>query len=201
MSVPADRMELREEEITAHYAAAVSMLEGFDHTPRIAAGAAKPVVERSSGLGTRRRFRSTTPGLVTRSTARPEGVRMLERIEGTDDGDALISPTQATVMQGLRRAIAIALALGDAFSQATGLNELKKENLEGRLPQRKSTEFSELLAAEALAVLYTFANATAYLLSASTNELTVELGGVEEVLTDNAQLALHGALWELDQDL
>ncbi|MDJ0825252.1 MAG: ATP-binding protein [Rhodobacter sp.] len=201
MSVPADRMELREDEITAHYAAAVSMLEGFDHTPRIAAGAAKPVAERSSGLGTRRRFRSTTPGLVGRSTARPEGVRLLERIEGADGGDALISPVQATVMQALRRAIAIALALGDAFSQATGLNELKKENLEGRLSAARSTEFSELLAAEALAVLHTFANATAYLLSSSANELTVEIGGVEEVLTDNAQLALHGVLWELDQDL
>ena len=201
MSVPADRMELREEEITAHYDAAVSMLEGFDHTPRIAAGAAKPVAERSSGLGTRRRFRSTTPGLVGRSTARPEGVRLLERIEGADGGDALISPTQATVMQGLRRAVAIALALGEAFSQSTGLAGLKKENLEGRLSSAKSVEFSELLAAEALAVLYTFANATAYLLSSSANELTVEIGGVEEVLTDNAQLALHGALWELDQDL
>ncbi len=133
MSVPADRMELREEEITAHYEAAVSMLEGFDHTPRIAAGAAKPVAERSSGIGTRRRFRSTTPGLVGRSTARPEGVRLLERIEASDGGDALISPTQATVMQGLRRAVAIALALGEAFSSATGLAGLMKENLEGRL--------------------------------------------------------------------
>ncbi|MDJ0629275.1 MAG: ATP-binding protein [Rhodobacter sp.] len=201
MSVPADRMELREEEITAHYGAALSMLEGFDHTPRIAAAAAKPVAGRSPGIGTRRRFRSTTPGLVGRSTARPEGVRLLERIEGADGSDALISPVQATVMQGLRRAIAVALAVGEAFSGTTGLKELKRENLEGRLSSAKSTEFSELLAAEALAVLYTFANATAFLLSASASEATVEIGGVEEVLTDNAQLALHGALWELDQDL
>ncbi len=50
-------------------------------------------------------------------------------------------------------------------------------------------------------MLYTFANATAYLFSSSASEVTVEIGGVEEVLTDNAQLALHGALWELDQDL
>ena len=201
MSVSGDQMELREEEITAHYAAAVAMLEGFDHTPRIAVAAAKPVAERSSGLGTRRRFRSTTPGLAGRSTARPEGVRLLERIEAADGGDALISPTQATVMQGLRRAIAIALAVGETFSGATGLKELKRENLEGRLPAAKSAEFAELLAAEALAVLYVFANATAYLLSSSASEATVEIGGIEEVLTDNAQLALHGCLWELDQDL
>ena len=31
--------------------------------------------------------------------------------------------------------------------------------------------------------------------------MTVEIGEVDEVLTDNAQLALHGALWELDQDI
>ncbi len=35
MSMPADQMELREEEIRAHYAAAAAMLEGgVDHTPR-----------------------------------------------------------------------------------------------------------------------------------------------------------------------
>ena len=201
MSVSGDQMELREEEIRAHYDAAVAMLEGFDHTPRIAKPGEAPQPERSSGIGTRRRFRSTTPGLVTRSTARPEGVRLLERIESSDGGDALVSPVQATVMQSLRRAIAIALAVGDGFSEATGLTALKKENLEGRLPQARSAEFAELLQAEALAVLYTFANGVAFLLASSASEVTVELGGIDEMLTDNAQLALHGALWELDQDL
>ena len=51
-------------------------------------------------------------------------------------------------------------------------------------------------------VLYTFANATAYpARAASGAETTVEIGEVEEVLTDNAPLALQGALWELDQDI
>ena len=120
MSRPADQMELREEEITAHYTAAVAMLEGFDHTPRI--GAAKTPTradERSAGIGSRRRFRSTTPGLVGRSTARPEGVRLLERIEACDGGDALISPVQASVMQGLRRAVSIALAWTQPFAQCS----------------------------------------------------------------------------------
>ena len=201
MSVSGDQMELREEEIRAHYDAAYAMLDGFDHTPRIAAAVAKPVAERSPGINARRRFRSTTPGLVGRSTARPEGVRLLDRIERADGGDALISPVQATVSQGLRRAVAIALAVGEAFSGATGLTALKKDNLEGRLAAAQSTEFSELLTAEALAVLFSFANATAVLLASSASETTVEIGGVEEVLTDNAQLALHGALWELDQDI
>ena len=62
-------------------------------------------------------------------------------------------------------------------------------------------KFAELLAAEALITLYVFGNATAYLLSAHQTEVTVEVGEVEEVLTDNGQTALHGALWELDQDI
>ena len=202
MSIPADLMELREEDIRKHYDAAAGMLDGFDHRPRIAK-AKTPVraEERAPGIGARRRFRSTTPGLVTRSTARPEGVRLIERIEACDGGDALVSPAQAGAMQALRRALAIALAVGEAFSEATGLAELKRENLEGRLASSKTAEFSELLEAEALAVLFTFANATGFLLASSVGEVSVEIGSVEEVLSDNAQLALHGALWELDQDL
>jgi energy-coupling factor transporter ATP-binding protein EcfA2 len=81
------------------------------------------------------------------------------------------------------------------------LAELKKANLEGRLPEGKRAEFTDLLAGEALAVLYTFANATAFLLAPHLGSTTVEIGEVEEVLTDSAPLALQGALWELDQDI
>ena len=201
MSVSADLMELKEEEIVKHYGAAENMLGGVDHTPRIAKAKEGKAVERSSGVSTgARRFRSTTPGLVTRSTARPEGVRLIERVEGVGE-DALPSALQATVLHGLRRALAIGLAVGEAYGEATGLAELKKENLAGRLPAAKKAEFGDLLAAEALATLFSFANATAFLLSSSATETTVEIGAVEEVLTDNAQLALHGALWELDQDI
>ncbi|WP_298360153.1 ATP-binding protein [uncultured Litoreibacter sp.] len=200
MSQSADFMELKEDDIRAHYAAATAMLEGVDHTPRIAKAKEASAAERSGGIGTRRRFRSTTPGLVTRSTARPEGVKLIDRIEGVGD-DALPSALQATTLQALRRALAIGLTVGDQFSDATGLAELKRENLEGRLSDSKKAEFTDLLAAEALAVLFSFANAASYLLASHASETTVEIGGVEEVLTDNAQLALHGALWELDQDL
>ncbi|NJM83843.1 MAG: AAA family ATPase [Tabrizicola sp.] len=93
------------------------------------------------------------------------------------------------------------LALGETLAAQSGLAELKKANLEGRLPEPRRAEFSELLAAEALAVLYTFANATAFLLAPHLGSTTVEIGEVEEVLTDNAPLALQGALWELDQDI
>ncbi|WIY26546.1 AAA family ATPase [Parasedimentitalea psychrophila] len=201
MSLSSDQMELREEEIRKHYGAAALILEGFDHTPRIAKAQAVAAPERSAGLGTRRRFRSTTPGLVTRSTARPEGVHLVARIAAADEDDPLTSPLQATAQHVLRRALAVALAVGEAYSEVSGLAELKRANLAGSLDAGRKGEFGELLAAEALAVLHVFANATAYLLAPHASEVQVEVGDVEELLTDNAQLALHGALWELDQKL
>ncbi len=91
--------------------------------------------------------------------------------------------------------------VGEQISGVSGLTELKKANLEGRLPPDRKAEFSELLTAEALAVLSVFGNATAFLLAAQAGAETVEVGSVDEVLTDNAPLALHGALWELDQKI
>ena len=71
------------------------------------------------------------------------------------------------MLNGLRRALAIALAVGENFSDASGLADLKRANLAGSLGADKKTEFSELLTAEALAVSYVFANATAYLLASA----------------------------------
>src|SRR5690606_32084672 len=89
----------------------------------------------------------------------------------------------------------------EAFAAQAGLAELKRSNLEGRLPEQRRGEFGELLQAEAMVVLFTFANATAYLIAPHLGSASVEIGEVEEVLTDNAPLALQGALWELDEDI
>ena len=201
MSLTSDQMELREEDIRKQYEAAASLLGGFDHTPRIAKPAAETPKERSAGIGTRRRFRSTTPGLATRSTARSEGVHLVDRIEAADGGDPLTSPLQATVMHGLRRALAVALAMGEQFSDASGLADLKRENLAGALPEARKSEFGELLSAEALTVAHVWANATAFLLAPHLGEVQIEVGEAEELLSDNVPLALHGLLWELDQKL
>ncbi|WP_299744760.1 ATP-binding protein [uncultured Tateyamaria sp.] len=201
MTQTADQMELREAEITAHYPMALSMLQGFDHAPRIGKGKDAPQAERSAGIGTRRRFRTTTPGLVTRRTVPTGAVQLMATIEGADDDDALISPVQATALNALRRALSIALAVAENYASVSGLGDLKRANLEGALPAARKTEFAELLAAEALITLYVFGNATAYLLSAHQTEVTSEVGEVEEILTDNGQTALHGCLWELDQDI
>ena len=177
------------------------MLQGFDHAPRIGKATIEQAVEKSSGIGTRRRFRSTTPGLVTRRTAVSGSVQLMARIEAAGDADALISTLQATVMNCLRRALSIALAVAENYAETSGLGDLKRANLEGSLAGYRKSEFSKLLAAEALISLYVFGNATSYLLSSHASESTVELGDVEEILTDNGQAALHGALWELDQDI
>ena len=199
MTTARDTMELREDSIRAQYDAALALLAGFDHAPRLARAVDPVLVERSPGIGTRPRFRSTTPGLVTRSAVRPGGVRLIERIEGL--GDGLMSPLQSQALGALRRGLAIAIAMGEVFAAQSGLVELKKANLEARLPDLRRAEFTELLAADALIQLHVFANATAFLLAPNMGSMTVEVGAVDEVLTDNAPLALQGVLWELDQDI
>ncbi len=199
-------MELKEDAIRAQYESAMALLSGFDHAPRIAkarlAATSAAKSERSSGIGVRRRpFRSTTPGLVTRPNARPQGVHLIDTIKAADDGDALTSPQQAMVLQSLRRALAVAKLVGDLYGEQTGLDALKRDNLAGRLAGEMSVRFSEMLTANALISLFVFASMTNFLMAtngADTAE-NVEIGEVDEVLTDNPGLALEGALWELDQ--
>lgn len=204
MTLSNDLMELKEDLIREKYALAEAMLEGFDHTPRIARKAEPDrVQERSSGLGARRRFRSTTPGLVTRSTARPEGVQLSARILESDK-DVLTTPAQANVLQALRRALAVAQVTSDQFAEQTGLADLKRKNLSNTLDPSQKTRFHDLLKASALISLHVFANMTDFLLSelVSDGEATeTQAGTVEEILLDNDQLALHGILWELDQEI
>ena len=199
MTTARDTMELQESSIRAQYDGALALLIGFDHAPRLAKAIDPVAAARAPGMGTRPRFRSTTPGLLTRSTARAGAVRLIDRVEAL--GDGLMSPLQSQALGALRRGVAVAHAMGEVFGAQSGLTELKKSNLEGRLPDLKRIEFTELLAADALMQLYVFANATAFLLAPNLGTTTVEVGAVDEVLTDNAPLALQGALWELDQDI
>jgi len=205
LSTASDLMELKEELIREKYKLSEAMLDGFDHTPRIAkprdVEAPKP---RSSGIGTRRRFRSTTPGLVTKPTARAERVQLAARIGNLHDDDPLTTPLQATALQALRRALSAAQAVTDQFARQTGLTDMMRDNLQGALDKARHVEFDELLGAASLISLHVFANMTDFLLSAAssgTEDEEMELGEVEEIVLDNPQLALHGALWELDQEM
>ena len=201
-----DLMEIKEDLIRAKYSAAESLLDGFDHTPRLAKpkAGASPAKEKSPGIGTRRRFRSTTPGLITKSTARAEGVHIINRVQENDDSEILMSPMQANVLHSLRRALATSMVVADQFADHTGLSQLLKDNLEGGLAASRKSEFTELLAASSVISLHVFANMASFLLAnahTDASDVNVEVGEVEEVLTDNSHLALTGALWELDQDL
>ncbi len=201
MNQPRTEMELPEPAIRAHYPAASAMLAGFDHAPRLARATVDSApAERSPGIP-RARFRSTVPGMAAVAPSRPGGVRLTDRVLAVGGDDALPTAGEAAVLQALRRALAIALAVGERFSAQTGLDELKKANLENRLAVTKQAEFSELLAAESLAVLAVLANATGFLLAPQGGEQGVEIGALDEVLTDNPLTALHGALWELDQKI
>ncbi|NOX41584.1 MAG: AAA family ATPase [Alphaproteobacteria bacterium] len=202
MSDARNLMELKEEAIRARYDGAMALLGGFDHAPRIAKADIGPKPERSSGIGVRRRpFRSTTPGLVTKPSARPQGVHLIDTIKAADDGDPLTSPLQATVLQSLRRALAVANVVGDLYADQIGLEKLKRDNLVGRLSGELSVKFAEMLAANALVSLFVFANMANFLLAPSVAEAgdNIDIGEVREILTDNPGLALEGALWELDQ--
>ena len=70
MTTSQNMMEIREDQIRAQYEMAFRLLDGFDHTPRVAKARADaaPASGGSAGIPGRRRFRSTTPGLATRST-------------------------------------------------------------------------------------------------------------------------------------
>jgi hypothetical protein len=194
-------MELREEDIRRHYPPALLLLRGFEHAPRIAAATTAPAAERSPGVGTRRAFRPTTPGLVAQRTSAPGAVNLLARIEAVAGGDGLPSPLQATVAHGLRRSIAIAMALSEQVAQRSGLADLKRANAAGSLTPDRRADFAELSTAEALVTLQVFGAGLSVLLAPHAGGEAVEIGSLEEVLTDNAPLALQGALWELDQDL
>ena len=209
MSDVSDQMELKENLIREKYSAAESLLNGFDHTPRLAKNTINEALsrkdEKSSGIGTRRRFRSTTPGLVTKSTARPEGVRLVNRINRTDgaEDDPFISPVQAGILQNLRRALSTAMVVVDQYADNTGLTALLKDNLQGTLSKTEQAKFNTLLAASSVIGLHVFANMGSHLMShlQTDNSINIDIGEVEEILTENSHLALTGALWELDQDL
>ncbi len=114
------------------------------------------------------------------------------------------TPLQASVLRSLRRALAVAQVASDQFADQTGLAELKRANLAGTLDASQKMRFQDLLSATAMIALHVFANMTDFLLSglsAETGETEVQCGDVEEILFDNDQLALHGVLWELDQEI
>ncbi len=205
MTTSKNQMEIREADITGHYAQAYQRLSSLDHAPRIAAARAEPArVSSRSKLPGRRSFRSTTPGLTTARTERAGNVDLISRIGSVDEDDPLMSPTQAQTLHILRRAMATADAVVDLFSDQTALGRLKQQNLEGQLGGSDKAVFGDLLAAASLIGLHTFANMSLFLLAnlgGDQAEREINVEDVEEILLDNPPLAIAGIVWELDQVL
>ncbi|MEO0977779.1 MAG: ATP-binding protein, partial [Pseudomonadota bacterium] len=129
--------------------------------------------------------------------------QLAERVLESDD-DALTTPLQASVLRALRRALSVAQVMSDQYGEQTGLSDLKRANLAGTLDATQKDRFQQLLSASALISLHVFANMMDFLMSgiaADTEASEIQCGEVEEILLDNDQLALHGALWELDQEI
>ncbi|MCG8593914.1 MAG: AAA family ATPase [Kiloniellales bacterium] len=197
-------MEIKEAEIRKHYPQTYQLLAGFDYAPRIGRAAEVPAAGsgRSPGIPGRRGFRSTTPGLASRGA--PSGVvSLLNRVQGIDAEDPLQSETQVHVLRSLRRALAVAEAVSELYGELTPLNQLKQANSQGRLAGAQKAEFAELLSSAALIGLFTFANLLGFLVrnGGETQGPEIEVGEVEEIVLDNVNVALKGALWELDQKL
>jgi hypothetical protein len=128
-----DTMELKEETIRAQYEAALGMVFGFDHAPRLAKPLVVAVVaERSPGSGRGRRSGRRCRGWRRGRRRGPVGCGWRS---GSRGWGWAVSPVQAAVLNALRRSLAIALAMGETFSAQSGLAELKKANLEGRVPE------------------------------------------------------------------
>ena len=195
-------IEIKEADIRKHYAQAYQLLSGFDYAPRFgkADAAAAPTRGRSPGIPSRRRFRSTTPGLSTPSAA-SAGVSLLSRIRAVDEDDPLKSETQAHVLRSARRAIAVAEAVVELYAELTPLQQMMQKNKQGRLADAQKAEFSELLSAASVVALFTFANMLGFLTRASGEPDTqeIEVGDAEEIVLDDPNTALKGAVWELDR--
>ena len=166
-----------------------------------------PQAEKSAAASARGAgFASTTPGLVTRSTARPEGVQLdRARIEGVGEDDAAVCRSSHACCTECVVHWRLVWQQEKQFSEATGLSELKKENLAGRVTElRAGKNLAESeLAAEALVTLVSPSPMRRpYLLAAHASEdIRRDWRGRGGTDRQRPSRALHGALWELDQDI
>ena len=143
---------LREDEIAKHLPVAQSLVTRF---VQVTTGSTKSKTEIA---GTRRRFVSTVSSAGAKSTNEVEFMATVSQI---NDGDQMLSIAQHGLVYKTRRAIAVALAVGDRFAEQTGLDALTKKNSAGSLAGTEADSFRELV--ESAAYVSAF-SAAAYLL-------------------------------------
>lgn len=143
--------------------------------------------------GTRRRFVST---ISTAGTKHSHKVEFSKSIAAVNPDDSMMSLAQHGLLYKTRRALAVALAVGDLFGQQTGLDALTRKNVGGDLSADEMQRFRSLVEASAYIVAF---SASAYLLQMLPEE-GEPASDVEEpdFLFDTPQDALKGLVAALD---
>ena len=108
--------------------------------------------------GTGRRFVST---VATGSVRRTREVELTRTIQSVRSDDPILSIGQHTLLYRARRAVQVALAVGDIFAKASDLEALQQKNTRAPLEGEEAATYKRLLAASAYVAAFTF---TAYLL-------------------------------------
>jgi len=115
---------LREDDIAKHMPVAQSLVTRF---VQITTGSHKSKTEIA---GTRRRFVSTVSSVGSKST---NEVEFEKTVSALRPDDRMLSIAQHGLVYKTRRAIAVAMAIGDLFGEQTGLDALIKKNAAGSL--------------------------------------------------------------------
>ncbi|MEL6947061.1 MAG: AAA family ATPase [Pseudomonadota bacterium] len=143
---------LSEKDIAKHLPVAQSLVTQF---VQVVSGRAQSGTEIA---GTRRRFVSTVSTTGTKSTNR---VEFTQSVSAVSPEDGMLSLAQHGLVYKTRRAVAVALAIVDKFSEQTGLDALTKKNASGDLAGADLERFRPMV--ESSAYIAAFA-ASAYLL-------------------------------------
>ncbi|MGI9367092.1 MAG: ATP-binding protein [Rhizobiaceae bacterium] len=178
---------LRESDIDEHLATAQSLVTSF---VQVRTGKSE---SQTQIAGTRRRFVST---VSTSGAKHTHKVELSKSIAAIRPSDTLLSLAQHALLYKTRRAIAVALAIGDMFSEQTGLDALTRKNLSGDLGGEEMDRFRELV--ESSAYICAF-SAAAYLLQMLPEEGEPASDVAEpDFLFDTPQDALKGLVAAVD---
>jgi len=108
--------------------------------------------------GTGRRFVSTVSSAAVRRTRE---VELAKTIAAVKPDDPIMGIGQHTLLYRARRAVQVALAVGDAFARASELEALQQKNARAPLEGEEASTFKRLLSAVAYVAAFAF---SAYLL-------------------------------------
>jgi hypothetical protein len=142
---------IREQDIARHLATAQSLVTRF------ALIEAAPRDSRTEIAGTRRRFVSTVSTAGQRSSRE---ITFAGTLSAVTPEDSMLSPVQHNVLYKTRRAMAVALAIGDLFARQTGLDALHQRNASSMLEGGEADSYRVLLEASAYVAAF---SATAYI--------------------------------------